>query len=98
MARVLVLILGVASLLLACEAKRAARAREREPLSLVLIHTADLHSHLFPERQLISNVDAARGLGPAGQVAEVGGFARIARVISEIRAGAPRSLYLDSGD
>ena len=98
MARVLVLILGVTSLLLACEAKRAARAREREPWSLVLIHTADLHSHLFPERQLISNVDAARGLGPAGQVAEVGGFARIARVISEIRAGAPRSLYLDSGD
>jgi len=98
MARVLVLVLGVASLLLACEAERAARPRETESRSLVLIHTADLHSHLFPERQLISGIDAARGLGSAGQVVEVGGFARIARVISEIRAGAPRSLYLDSGD
>jgi len=65
---------------------------------LVVIHTADLHSHLFPERQLISAMDAARGLGPAGQVAEVGGFARVARIIGEIRAGAQRSVYLDSGD
>ncbi|HKO48127.1 MAG TPA: bifunctional UDP-sugar hydrolase/5'-nucleotidase [Polyangiaceae bacterium] len=63
-----------------------------------MIHTADLHSHLFPEPQLISAVDAARGLGAAGGVAEVGGFARMARVISEIRASAPHSVYLDSGD
>ena len=64
----------------------------------MLIHTADLHSHLFPERQLISNLDAARGLGPAGEQAEVGGVARIARVIAAIRAGARAHLYLDSGD
>ena len=98
MARCLALILGVAYLLLACEAPRAAGPRETEARSLVLIHTADLHSHLFPERQLISGGDAARGLGPAGQIAEVGGFARIARVVSDIRAGAKHSLYLDSGD
>ncbi|MEI9940136.1 MAG: bifunctional UDP-sugar hydrolase/5'-nucleotidase [Pseudomonadota bacterium] len=100
MARWLSLIGGVASLLLACEAPRAARPRvtDTEPSSLVLIHTADLHSHLFPERQLISGADAARGLGPAGQIVEVGGFGRIARVVSEIRAGARQSLYLDSGD
>ncbi|MEI9950534.1 MAG: bifunctional UDP-sugar hydrolase/5'-nucleotidase [Pseudomonadota bacterium] len=92
------LILGVASLQLACEAPPAAGPRAAAAKSLVLIHTADLHSHLFPERQLISSVDAERGLGPAGQVAEVGGFARVARVVSEIRAGALHSLYLDSGD
>ena len=98
MARSLALILGVASMLLGCEAPRGVRPRETAVRSLVLIHTADLHSHLFPERQLISGADAARGLGRAGQIAEVGGFARIGRVIAEIRAGAPRSLYLDSGD
>jgi 5'-nucleotidase / UDP-sugar diphosphatase len=98
MARWLVFLLGVASLLLACEAPRVTRSREARASSLVLIHTADLHSHLFPERQRISAADAARGLGAKGQIAEVGGFARVARVISEIRAGAPHSLYLDSGD
>ena len=98
MPRSLVLILGVASLLLACEAPRAARSHSARPTSLVLIHTADLHSHLFPERQLISSVDAARGLGPRDQVAEVGGFARLAGIVADIRAGAERSLYLDSGD
>ncbi|HEY0468711.1 MAG TPA: metallophosphoesterase, partial [Polyangiaceae bacterium] len=65
---------------------------------MVLIHTADLHSHLFPERQLVSGFDAARGLGIVGQIAEVGGFARLARVVGEVRAGARHSLYLDSGD
>lgn len=91
-------ILGCASLLLACEERRAAGPREAEPATLVLIHTADLHSHLFPERQVIDRVDAARGLGPSGELAEVGGFARLARVVGEIRAGARHSLYLDSGD
>ena len=92
------LIWGVASWLLACGAPRANRPLEPAARSLVLIHTADLHSHLFPENQLISALDAARGLGQAGELAEVGGFARIGRIIAEIRAGAERSLYLDSGD
>ena len=94
----MVLILGVAGLLLACDAPRGVGPRPTEARSLVVIHTADLHSHLFPERQLISGVDAARGLGPAGEVAEVGGFARLARVVGEIRSSAPHSVYLDSGD
>jgi len=96
--RGLVLIFGVASLLLACEAPHGAGPRATAARSLVVIHTADLHSHLFPERQLISSVDAARGLARAGEVAEVGGFARVAHVVSEIRANASHSLYLDSGD
>lgn len=88
----------VASLLLACEAPPATRSREARPVELVLIHTADLHSHLFPEAQRIGSADAARGLGPAGEVATVGGFARIASIVNDIRANADHSLYLDSGD
>ena len=91
-------IFGVASLLLACEAPTGAGPRGADARSLVVIHTADLHSHLFPEPQLIGPADAARGLGPAGEVAPVGGFARVARVVNEIRAGAEHSVYLDSGD
>lgn len=68
------------------------------PTSLVLIHTADLHSHLFPERQQIRAADAARGLGATGAVSEVGGFARIAAIVRDVRAGSEHSLYLDSGD
>ena len=88
----------VASLLLACEAPRVGGRHEAGPTTLVLIHTADLHSHLFPERALLGRVDAARGLGAAGEVSEVGGFARIARIVTDVRAGAAHSLYLDSGD
>ena len=98
MSRVLVLILGVASLLLACEAPPPARSRAPGPSSLVLIHTADLHSHLFPERMQVGPVDAARGLGPSGKVSEVGGFARMASIVNDVRAGAEHSLLLDSGD
>ena len=92
------LILGVASWLLACDAPRVARPRDAGPTSLVLVHTADLHSHLFPEPLLIGSADAERGLGKAGQVAAVGGFARIAGIVKAMRAGAEHSLHLDSGD
>jgi 5'-nucleotidase/UDP-sugar diphosphatase len=84
--------------LLACQAPRRSGPEPLEPLTLVLIHTADLHSHLFPERQVIDRVDAARGLGRSGELSEVGGFARLASVVGAIRAGARHSLYLDSGD
>ena len=87
-----------AALLLACEAPHVARPRGSGSTSLVLIHTADLHSHLYPERQLIGVADAARGLGTAGDIVEVGGFARLAQVVRDIRAGTSHSLYLDSGD
>ena len=92
------LILGVASWLLACAPQRDPGPQAAAATSLVLIHTADVHSHLFPERQQIGGSDAARGLGAAGEIAEVGGFARIATVVREIREGARHSLYLDSGD
>ncbi|HEX3854384.1 MAG TPA: metallophosphoesterase, partial [Polyangiaceae bacterium] len=64
----------------------------------MLIHTADLHSHLFPEPTLISATDARRGLGESGQVEAIGGFARIATLIAGIRGASEHTLYLDSGD
>jgi len=96
--RWLALILGGASWLLGCEAPEAAGPSNAAPTTLVLIHTADLHSHLFPERELIGGLDAGRGLGRSGELSEVGGFARVARVVRDIRAGARHSLFLDSGD
>jgi len=67
-------------------------------VELVLLHTADTHSQLFPSRQLIGSGDAARGLGAAGTLSEVGGFARLASVLRRERAGGERVLHLDSGD
>jgi 5'-nucleotidase/UDP-sugar diphosphatase len=93
-----VFILGVASWLLACGARHETGQRWSGPATLTLIHTADLHSHLFPEPLLIGATDARRGLGESGAVAEVGGFARIATLIAGIRRDSEHTLYLDSGD
>jgi 5'-nucleotidase/UDP-sugar diphosphatase len=90
--------LGVALLLLACDAHRDSGSRWTGPVSLVLIHTADLHSHLFPEPTLIGASDARRGLGQSGAVEAIGGFARIATLVAGIRASNAHALYLDSGD
>ncbi len=74
----------------------------REPLparvELTILHTADTHSQLFPFRLLIGPTDAVRGLGAAGEVRSVGGFARLATLLREERAAAERVLTLDSGD
>src|SRR5450432_1841827 len=91
-------VLGGALLVLACDAKPVAPTRSQASLDLVLIHTADLHSHLFPEATLIGHADAARGLGRYDEVAAVGGFARVGALVEAVRRSAERSLYLDSGD
>jgi 5'-nucleotidase/UDP-sugar diphosphatase len=67
-------------------------------VELVLLHTADTHSQLFPWRFRIGSADARRGLGRAHEVAEVGGFARLATLIAEERARREHTLHLDSGD
>jgi 5'-nucleotidase/UDP-sugar diphosphatase len=90
--------LGVALLLLACDPHRDSGSRWSGPASLVLIHTADLHSHVFPEPTLISATDARRGLGQSGEVEAIGGFARIATLVAGIRGTNEHTLYLDSGD
>jgi 5'-nucleotidase len=73
-------------------------ARLHGPLELVLLHTADTHSQLYPWRTLLGWSDAERGLGEAGELSEVGGFARMATLIRAERARGPRVLHLDSGD
>jgi 5'-nucleotidase / UDP-sugar diphosphatase len=67
-------------------------------VKLTLLHTADIHSRLFPYALQISQTDAALGLGAAGNVVEVGGVARVAYVLDQQRAQADRVMHLDSGD
>jgi 5'-nucleotidase len=75
-----------------------ARPAVEGELELVLLHTADTHSALFPFSERIGWLDARRGLGPEGAVARVGGFARLAALVANERARAKRVLLLDSGD
>lgn len=65
---------------------------------LVLLHTADTHSMLFPYRVLVGSADARRGLGRAGEWRDAGGFARLATELRAERARAGRVLHLDAGD
>ncbi|MEZ4227038.1 MAG: bifunctional UDP-sugar hydrolase/5'-nucleotidase [Polyangiaceae bacterium] len=65
---------------------------------LTLLHTADIHSRLFPYALQITQSDASLGLGPAGSVSTVGGAARIAYLIGRERARSDRVLHIDGGD
>ena len=65
---------------------------------LTLLHTSDIHSRLFPYEQLITQIDADLGLGPLGQVSNIGGVARLTHLVRREKARAERVLYLDSGD
>lgn len=67
-------------------------------VSLTLIHTADIHSRLYPYDQAITQVDSQLGLGPLNSVVNVGGVARVGYVINRERARSDRVLHLDSGD
>ena len=59
------------------------------PAALTLLHTSDVHSRLWPFRDRISRTDAELGLGTMGELAEVGGAARLATLLSgERRRGA----------
>lgn len=84
-------------LLVGCGAPGAA-SRVHGRVELVLLHTADTHSMLFPYRAAIGASDARRGLGHAGDLRSVGGFARLGTLLERERAGARRVLHLDSGD
>jgi 5'-nucleotidase len=64
---------------------------------LTLLHTSDLHSRVWPFWARISAFEAKLGLGRAGALEQVGGFARVAYVLDrERQSGA--ALWLDSGD
>ena len=68
------------------------------PQELVLLHTADTHSMLFPYRALVGSADERRGLGRAGEWRDVGGFARLATLLRAERVRVARVLHLDAGD
>ncbi|CAN5910665.1 bifunctional metallophosphatase/5'-nucleotidase [soil metagenome] len=65
-----------------------------QDIRLTVIHTSDIHSLLFPYKMVPNSFDAADGL----QVAPYGGIAKIATLVKRFRAGANRSIWLDSGD
>jgi 5'-nucleotidase len=67
-------------------------------VSLTLLHTADIHSRLYPYDQVITQVDSQLGLGALNSVANIGGVARLTYVLNRERARADRVLHLDSGD
>jgi 5'-nucleotidase/UDP-sugar diphosphatase len=67
------------------------------PSQLTLLHTADLHSHVWPFRARITAFEASLGLGRAGALEELGGASRLATVLRAQRAQGPL-LWLDSGD
>lgn len=65
---------------------------------LTLLHTADIHSRLFPYALQITQSDASLGLGAADSIATVGGVARMASVVARERAKSDRVLHIDGGD
>src|ERR1700760_826562 len=67
-----------------------------QDIRLTIIHTADIHSRLFPYTFVPNTFDQGYGLLPAN--APFGGIARITTLVRRIRKTSNRSLWLDSGD
>lgn len=65
---------------------------------LTIFHTSDIHSRLLPYDLQITQADSDLGLGALGDVANVGGVARMAYVLGRERARSDRAIHLDSGD
>lgn len=77
-------------------------ATEESLRPLTLLHTADIHSRVWPFRSRISRFEAELGLGQALALDEIGGAARLATLLRAERAAAERAgtalAWLDSGD
>src|SRR5262245_1177450 len=82
---------------LGCE-KQSEPQRLHGQVHLTLIHTADIHSRLYPYNLQLGQVDAGLGLGEALSITNVGGAARISHIVGRERARASRVLHLDGGD
>ncbi|HEX4449527.1 MAG TPA: 5'-nucleotidase C-terminal domain-containing protein [Kofleriaceae bacterium] len=67
-----------------------------QDVRLTIIHTADIHSRLFPYDMVPNSFDQGYGLLPVNS--PFGGIARISTMVKRIRVSAERSLWLDSGD
>jgi len=65
---------------------------------LTLLHTADIHSRIFPYDFQILQIDSELGLGTLDEVKNVGGVARVSYVLNRERARSDRVLHVDSGD
>lgn len=95
--RPLVLLSAVLVVVLGC-----APAGEPWPLparlELVVLHTSDTHSQLFPSPLLVGPADAARGFGRSRERRSAGGFARLATLLATERTGLSRAVHVDSGD
>ncbi len=65
---------------------------------LTLLHSADIHSRIFPYDLQILQIDSELGLGTLDEVKNVGGVARLSYVLNRERARADRVLHVDSGD
>jgi 2',3'-cyclic-nucleotide 2'-phosphodiesterase (5'-nucleotidase family) len=88
--------LSAAACVSACTIERDQPNLVGQDVHLTLIHTADIHSRLFPYTFVPNTFDQGYGLLPIN--GPFGGIARIATVAKQIRATSARSLWLDSGD
>jgi 5'-nucleotidase / UDP-sugar diphosphatase len=66
--------------------------------NLTILHTGDVHSRLFPYTLEIEQVDSELGLGTEGDVANVGGIARLSYILQTQRARSNRVVHLSAGD
>ena len=92
------MLVGTAAVLAAagCTVRRTQPNLVGQDIRLTIIHTADIHSRLFPYNFVPNSFDQDFGLLPAN--APFGGIARISTLVKKIRATSNRSLWLDSGD
>ncbi len=96
------LVVGVAAVLAAMLASVGCTVHRSQPnlvgqdIRLTIIHTADIHSRLFPYTFVPNTFDQGYGLLTSN--APFGGISRISTLVKRIRATSNRSLWLDSGD
>jgi 5'-nucleotidase / UDP-sugar diphosphatase len=79
-----------------CTVQRPEPNLKGQDVRLTVIHTADIHSRLFPYHFVPGKIDEDYGL--VASQGPYGGIARIGAMVKDIRAHAARSLWLDSGD
>src|SRR5215475_13043876 len=80
----------------ACTVQRDAPNLVGQDVRVTVIHTADIHSRLFPYHFVPGRIDQDYGL--AANEGPYGGIARMGAIIRRERKHAARSIWLDSGD